>query len=142
VAVFILDASVVIEYLITGPYTNNAKALLAQATNEDRLIVPEFCLVECTNVIWKQVRFQGMSVEEAQVLLRDLRKIPLVTASVKSILNMALKVGLTHNLSVYDSVYVALASRSKSPLVTIDTRQSNVANLEQVVVKPLTDFIA
>lgn len=52
---YIVDASVVIEYLITGPYTPNVQAFFNQITNADRLTVPEFCLLECTNVIWKQV---------------------------------------------------------------------------------------
>lgn len=52
-AVYIVDASVVIEYLVTGVYTPNARALFNQAAANDRFIVPEFCLLECTNVLWK-----------------------------------------------------------------------------------------
>lgn len=34
---YIVDASVVIEYLITGPYTPNVQAFFNQITNADRL---------------------------------------------------------------------------------------------------------
>ncbi|MCU0497899.1 MAG: hypothetical protein MUF87_11150 [Anaerolineae bacterium] len=50
-AIYIVDASVVIEYLVTGTYISNAQALFDQATSNDRFIVPEFCLLECTNVL-------------------------------------------------------------------------------------------
>lgn len=48
---YVVDASVVLDYLITGPGTPQATAFFDVVTNVDRLIVPEFCLLECTNVI-------------------------------------------------------------------------------------------
>jgi predicted nucleic acid-binding protein len=140
-AIYIVDASVVIEYLVTGPYTTNARALFTQAVPADRLIVPEFCLLECTNVLWKLVRFQGMPVSQAQALLKHLRRLPLARVPVKATLDTALRIGLTHQLAVYDSAYVALASRSRYPLITIDQPQSHAAGAEGIVLKPITDFV-
>jgi predicted nucleic acid-binding protein len=57
---YIVDASVVIQELIEDTYSLQARA--------DRLHVPEFCLLECTNVLWKQVRFHGMPGSEAEQL--------------------------------------------------------------------------
>jgi predicted nucleic acid-binding protein len=139
-AVYIVDASVVIEYLITGPYTINARALFTRTTPTDRLIVPEFCLLECANVLWKQVRFQGMPVFQAQTLLRHLRKLPLIRVPVKAALNTALTMGLKHQLAVYDSAYVALASRSGYPFITTDQSQSRAATAEGVTLLPITNF--
>lgn len=62
---YVVDASVVTEYLVMGHYTPNAVAFFQQMTGVDQLIVPEFCLLECTNVLWKHVRFQGMPANEA-----------------------------------------------------------------------------
>src|SRR5512133_956012 len=98
-ALYIIDASVVIEYLITGPYTSHAQALFTTVTPSDRLVVPEFCLLECTNVLWKQVRFQSMPVSTAQALLRHLRKLPLMRVPVKAALDTALSIGLKHQLA-------------------------------------------
>jgi predicted nucleic acid-binding protein len=63
---YIVDASVVIQRLIQQPFTHNATAMFNQTTATDQLIVPEFCLIECTNVIWKQVRFFGMQQPQAE----------------------------------------------------------------------------
>lgn len=82
----IVDASVVIEYLITGPHTPGVQAFFNRATAADRLTVPEFCLLECTNVIWKQVRFGGMAQSDAQNLVRVLRMLKLRRAPVRQVL--------------------------------------------------------
>ncbi len=139
-ATHIIDASIVIEYLITGQYTPNARALFDQVAPDDRLIVPEFCLLECTNVLWKQVRFQGMAADKAHTLLRHLRKLPLVRVPVKAALDSALKIGLTHQLAVYDAAYIALASRAGQPFITLDQRQRQAAAAEGVSLIPITNF--
>lgn len=139
---YIVDASVVIEYLVTGSYTPNARALFDQAAPGDRLIVPDFCLLECTNVLWKQVRFQGMTADQAHALLKHLRKLPLTRVPVKAALASALNIGLAHQLAIYDAAYIALASRSGHPLITLDQRQNRAAAAEGIVLKPITDFVS
>lgn len=137
---YIVDASVIIERLIRGTYTANAQALFREALYGDQFIIPEFCLMECTNVIWKHGRFQGMSRPDARLTLRNLRALPLKRVPTKQILNQALEIGLDHNLAIYDSVYIALALKTMNPLITIDQPQDRAASAEGVVLKPITDF--
>ncbi len=139
-AVYIVDASVVIERIVRGAFTENAKTMFRGALNGDKFVVPEFCLMECTNVLWKHVRFQGLSETDAQFALTDLRSLPLERAAVKRELGKALRIGLTHKLAIYDSMYIALAAKSRYPLVTIDMPQLRAANAEGIMVKPITDF--
>jgi predicted nucleic acid-binding protein len=138
---YVIDASIVIEYLITGAYTANAQAFFNQVTAADRLVVPEFCLLECANVVWKQVRFSGMSRSDAQDLVRVLRILKLRRAPVKQLLDRALEIALDHTLDVYDSGYIALALHYGYPLITLDQRQSQAAAAEGAVLKPITDFV-
>ncbi len=137
---YIVDASVVIEYLVSGAYTAQAQAFFNQVTAADRLIVPEFCLLECTNVIWKQVRFNGMARSEADELLTVLRMLKLRRAPMKRLLDRALDIALKHQLAVYDSGYVALALHYGYPLLTIDQPQMRAAVGEGVILKSLSDF--
>jgi predicted nucleic acid-binding protein len=137
---YIVDASIVIEYLITGPYTPNVQAYFNQITNADRLTVPEFCLLECTNVIWKQVRFSGMSRGDAEELLRVLRTLKLRRAPMKRLLDRALDIALNNTLAVYDSGYVALALHYGYPLISIDQPQIRAATAEGVTLVPITSF--
>ena len=70
---------------MTGAYyTPQAQRFFDQITANDRLLVPEFCLLECTNVIWKQVRFQSMQIDKAQALLKHLKKLPLTSSTLLS----------------------------------------------------------
>jgi len=137
---YIVDASVVIEYLITGPFTPNAQAFFNQITAADQLTVPEFCLLECTNVIWKQVRFSNMSRSDAQALLNVLRLLKLRRAPMKRLLNSALDIALNNTLAVYDSAYIALALQSGTPLLSVDQAQSQAATAEGVTLIPITTF--
>jgi predicted nucleic acid-binding protein len=105
-----------------------------------RLLVPEFCLVECTNVLWKRVRFENMPQASAEQLARDLHTLPLTLVSVKSLYERALQIGLAHKLAIYDSVYIALAERRRYPLITGDVRQEAAARAVGVTIKPITDF--
>jgi predicted nucleic acid-binding protein len=138
-AVLIVDASVVIEYLIDDAHTPNARVFFAHSAQRDELIVPEFCLLECTNVLWKQARFQNMSVLQAEALLRHMKKLPLTRVPVKRLLKSSLTIALTHQLAVYDSAYIALAIRSNCPLVTLDQPQMRAARAEGVTVVSLND---
>jgi predicted nucleic acid-binding protein len=136
----VVDASVIVEYLIDGLYTVNAEALFAQVTEGDDLIVPEFCLLECTNVLWKQMRFHGMTIQQAEINLKDLRELPLRRAPLKALLSQALRIGAVHQLAIYDSAYIALAARYACPLLTLDQPQTRAGLAEGITLKPLTDF--
>ncbi|MEJ5312204.1 MAG: type II toxin-antitoxin system VapC family toxin [Anaerolineae bacterium] len=140
-ASYVVDASVVIEYLITGPYTPNAQAFFNQMTATDRLIVPEFCLLECANVVWKQVRFSGMSHSQAHDLVRVLQMLKLHRVPVRRLLDHALTIALNNTLAIYDSGYIALALYFAYPLATFDRRQAAAALAEGVSLVPLIQFI-
>ena len=137
---YIVDASVVIEYLITGPYTPNAQAFFNQITAADRLTAPEFCLLECTNVIWRQVRFNAMPRSDAEELLRALRTLKLRRAPMKRLLDHALDIALNNTLAVYDSGYIALALHYGYPLISIDQPQIRAATAEGVTLIPIKSF--
>ncbi|MEQ8998614.1 MAG: type II toxin-antitoxin system VapC family toxin [Coleofasciculus sp. B1-GNL1-01] len=56
------------------------------------------------------------------------------------LLPSALQIGLSYQLALYDSLYIALAVDLNCPLVTVDDRHRNGAIASDVVVKPITDF--
>lgn len=137
---YVIDASVVAEYLIIGTYTANATAMFHQLQASSRLLVPEFCRLECVNVIWKHVRFQGMTQSHAEQLVKDLLALPLQNVPVHGLYTQALQIGLKHKLAVYDSVYIALAKHMNYPLITVDQPQIRAALYEGVTLQALADF--
>lgn len=137
---YVIDASVIIEYLLPGPYTQNAKAFFSQVVPSDTPNIPEFCLIECTNVLWKQVRFKNLTLVDAESLLSDLRNLRLRRAPIKHLLETSLHMALNNQLAVYDSGYISLAKHYACPLIIIDQPQLRAAEAEGVNVIPLTDF--
>lgn len=137
---YVVDASVVIEYLISGTLTPQVTAFFNALTSSDRLTVPEFCLLECTNVIWKQVRFGGLSRGDAKELLNVLRVLKLRRAPMKRLLESSLNIALQHNLAVYDSGYIALALHYGYPLISLDHPQSRAATAEGITVIAISNF--
>jgi len=137
---YLVDASVVASHLIVDVFTANADTLFAELEKSVSLFVPEFCIVECTNVIWKQVRFHSMPQNEAEILAQQLASLPLNYIPTEDVLLRALQIGLAHKLAIYDSVYIALAEKYGYPLLTADARQETAAKTIGVTIKPITDF--
>ena len=137
---YIVDASIVVQLLITEPHTAETKALFKGIENGDLLYVPEFALIECTNVLWKYVRFHSLAQADAEKQIEILSSLDIVLIPVTPLLPRALKIGVAHKLAIYDSVYIALAEQLGHPLITDDTKQARAALAEGVTLKPITDF--
>jgi len=139
-AIYVVDASVVIHYAITQQYTLESRVLISQMYQESLLHIPEFCLLECTNVLWKAVRFDGLTIANASEIVMELQRLPFQIEPVASLLPHALQIGLTYQLAIYDSLYIALAEQLGAPLISVDERQVRAAIAQNVTIKPITDF--
>lgn len=138
---YVVDASIVIQRLIMDTHTSAVKMLFeGLADSKDELWVPEFCLLECANVLWKQVRFSGLPDDQALRLIRDLVVLPLHVTPVSDLFASALQIGLEHELAMYDSVYIALAAHLGYPLITVDTKQEQAASASGVIITPIANF--
>ncbi|MEQ9548744.1 MAG: type II toxin-antitoxin system VapC family toxin [Coleofasciculus sp. G3-WIS-01] len=139
-AIYVVDASVVVQYAITQTYTPEARVLVARMYQGDQLCIPEFCLLECVNVLWKEVRFRGLPKTQAEQIVGELLALSFRIMPTVHLLPSALQIGLSYQLALYDSLYIALAVDLNCPLVTVDDRQRNGAIASGVIVKPITDF--
>ena len=140
-AEYVIDASVAVQRMVRDDQTPHVRTLFRLAADGVlRLWAPEFCLAECTNVLWKAVRFQGMDATRALTLVRDLSDAPLHIVAASELLPRALELGIEHNSPIYDTVYIALAETQALPLITADRRQARIATAHGVVLKPITDF--
>ncbi len=137
----VLDASVVIEYLVTGPHTTKASAFFQTLKDGDQVLVTTFTRVECLNVLWKHVRFHRLPEERARQLIIDLKKMPFQVKSIFMAYERAFEIGLVHQLAIYDSVYLALAEREQCTLVTADRRQASAAEKIGIRVELLSSSI-
>ncbi len=139
---WVLDASVLIQAYVREADSARVRTLLLslKSPQPDQLHIPEFCLLECANILWKHVRFSGMSVFQARRSIDEMRALPLSVYPASRLLPRALMIGLDHQIAVYDSLYIALAEIMGHPLITADERQAKTATALGVTIKPLSDF--
>jgi predicted nucleic acid-binding protein len=101
------------------------RLLRRYASGEVGFVVPDIFWAEVANVMWKGFRQQRWSQSFAEQAVADLKGREFFTVSCRSLLPEALSIALAHNRSVYDSLYVALAIRSKTQMITADERLAN-----------------
>src|ERR1700743_1224548 len=89
------------------------------------LIVPDLFWIETSNLIWRSVRYQRISKQDGLSALKDLRLRSLETVSSFELLDAGVEIALTHQRTVYDGIYVALAKDRDTFLVTADEKLAN-----------------
>lgn len=141
---YVVDASVLIQGFIEDIDTRRVLTLLRGAIASEPTIelhIPEFCILECTNILWKRVRFHSSPEAEVKRSLENLVAFPVIIHQVIGLLPRALSLGVDQQLAVYDSLYIALSESTTYPLITVDERQANVARtIGSSTLKPITDF--
>ncbi len=119
---YVIDASVGIKWFVPEEYEEQAELLLAGTYS---LLVPDLFYVEITNILWKRVRQNEIPESIARNILLALDTFVLTASSCASLSKTALEITVQTGCSVYDSMYVALAIRKKSKLVTADKKLFN-----------------
>jgi len=120
----------------------HVKALFNRILEPEPVVlhVPEFCVIECTNILWKRVRFSGMTVSTAQRTISNLITAPVIVHGAIDYLSRALEIGLNHQLAIYDAMFIVLAEMLNFPLITADAQQVRVARTIGIALKSIADF--
>jgi len=134
----VIDASVVIKWFVPEIYEAEARRLL-NPSNE--FSAPDLLFAELVNVIWMKVRRGNVSEETARRFAGDLHRIPVATCSCLELAADACDLALATGRSVYDSMYLALAIRLETRLITADQRLFNAIRLHTLLA-PHIQFIA
>jgi predicted nucleic acid-binding protein len=90
--------------------------------SEDRLEAPDLLFAEIANAIWKKVLRGQLTRAESQLLVSDIEKIAVDTTPCRALANDAHAIALITSRSVYDSMYLALALRLDTRVITADER--------------------
>lgn len=127
----VIDASVLLAlYLPAEPYKVQALALLGDATaGLVRLVVPTLTRYEVLNVLASAVRGlkrgQGLSVQDAQEIMRAMNGLKLEERGTKGLEARILELSREHQRSAYDAAYLALAEQLDVDFLTGDERVYN-----------------
>jgi len=120
---FVLDASVVLGWLLDSPVPPFAGKVKQQLVNGARAVVPALWHLEVANGLVTAERRHMLTANEvdaAIVLLEQLAGQAFETEADMVPLRSALATARMYVLSAYDGVYLELARRLRLPLATLD----------------------
>lgn len=115
----VVDASVAVKWLVPERYADAALLALGEKFS---LLAPDLIWAEVGNTLWKKWQRGELHEEEASRLLQDFRRFPLRIYASDALLELAWGVATRYRRSLYDSLYLALASHRGCRLVTADRR--------------------
>jgi predicted nucleic acid-binding protein len=122
VSVFVVDASVVIKWFVPEIHSDAARRWL-NASHD--YVAPDLVFPEVGNVVWKKVRRKELKGTEGRQLVTDLQHVAVVTVATRSLLPDAVVLALTVGITVYDAMYLTLAMRLETAVITGDDRFAN-----------------
>jgi predicted nucleic acid-binding protein len=136
----VLDASVVIEYLVdlgqTEPATRVFRRLVEEP--EGALWVPDLIYPECLSVLRKLVALKTLTRATARERVQQLLRLPLLVANHRALAADAFQ--LVDALTAYDAMYAALAARLGAPLVTADAKLARALRARRSQVLLLSEY--
>lgn len=123
VAFVVIDASVVVEFLIQLRHTAQAALLFRGLTEPEsrlELWAPDLVFPDSTSALRKLVRLKSITAAAGATAVERLGRLPIAATGTAALLADAWK--MRHSATIYDACYVALAQRLDTPFVTADER--------------------
>jgi predicted nucleic acid-binding protein len=115
---FVIDASVAIKWIVEEEGTFEALAILEKA----KLSAPDLLIAECANILWKKVRREELSEDEAQIGARLLEQADIEILPTRHMLGSATSLAVELDHPAYDCIYLALAVERDWQFATADER--------------------
>ena len=141
-SVFVVDASMVIKWFVPEIHSDAAHRWLSASHD---YVAPDLLFSEAGNAIWKKVRRKELKESEGRQLIIDLARVAVVTVATRSLVRDALAFGLRAGITVYDAMYLTLAVRLHTQVITGDDRFADkIAEHPLLVphIRHLQDFVA
>ena len=140
-SVFVVDASVVTKWFVPEIHSEAARRWLDVSHD---YIAPDLLFPEVGNVVWKKVRRKELEETEGRQLVMDLAQVAVETVATRSLLQDGLALALTAGITVYDAMYLTLAVRLETEVITGDERFADKIAEHPVLVKHIRrvqDFV-
>jgi predicted nucleic acid-binding protein len=119
VSAFVVDASVVVKWFIPEIHSDAARRLL---TLPHEYLAPDLLFAETANTMWKKIRRGELTAEHGRQLVEDIGRVAVETVPCRVLAVDAHELANATGRTVYDSLYLALAIRLKTRMLTADER--------------------
>jgi predicted nucleic acid-binding protein len=120
----VVDASVVVKWLVEEPGSEAAASLLAR----DDLVAPSLCPIEVVNALWRRRRADQLTKKEYVGLIEEVARLPVSLLDDSTLLSGAASLAADLDHPIYDCLYLEAARRNEGILITADRRLVAVAH--------------
>ena len=115
----VVDASVVVKWFVPEVHTEAARQWLDTAHT---FFAPDLLFAEAANTVWKKARRGELTRDQGQRLVADLADVPVEAVACRALMQDAHALASATGRSVYDALYLALAVRLGTRVITADER--------------------
>lgn len=126
----VIDASTLAKFILKEDgWEEVAEHLRAGTQSVDHIVK------EVANAIWKRYRQGQASREESEIMLSALKEIHERAVKIEGELiymDEAIRIAFNRDITIYDSLYIAMAKEKGVKLLTSDRTQSSAATSENV----------
>lgn len=120
----VVDASLIGAFILKEEGWEDYAGMLENALTVDHAIK------EVSNAVWKAYVRRHIGLDDVKNKLEALKLLfskNLTTFSEMELLDEAMKIALSHRISIYDSLYLALALTNRTDFSSLDEAQLSVA---------------
>lgn len=120
-----MDASVVVKWVLQGePYQESSTKLKNDCVSGTVLLsAPAFITQEVGNALWRAVKLERITEEDAQVALEALNDVRIERHEIDWIqVSQGFSIACKLDIAVYDAAYLFLSDKLKAILVTADNK--------------------
>jgi predicted nucleic acid-binding protein len=130
----VIDASAVVSLVLAMPGAEIFSSPLDQA---DLVLAPDLFTAEVCNAFWKYRKADLLSLDRCESALDHALSLPDQLVSSSDLYKEAFALAVRHLHPVYDALYLVLARRNNSIILTMDRRLAALARkLEIAIVAP------
>ena len=126
----VVDTSALIRlYIPDGPMPDGFEDFLRGVERgQNSAIAPELMAVEAANVLYKKQQSGELSEDECGQLLSEMLSLPIRLFRHRPLLLNAFDLASKHRLTVYDTLYLALAAERGAVVFTADHKLAKTAS--------------
>lgn len=127
----IIDTSALLRLFVPDGAVPDGLEEFFHGVNQGRhyALAPELLLAEAGNVIWKYMQAGILTSEEGKAMFKDIVDMPVRLIGHKKLVKHSLELAEMYNLTMYDSLFIALALEQGGVVFTADNKMLETAKL-------------
>jgi predicted nucleic acid-binding protein len=123
----VVDANVLIKVYIPEKLSDRAGLLLSRIEKgEVSLVAPDLIYSEIGNTLWRKHILKELTASDVKEIMDEVVLFPLKVEPSRSLVQLAIDLGILCNIPVYDAMYLALAMVLETRLITADKKLVDV----------------